>query len=143
MAEHDIDLDAIKAARLETVGKVERKVLFAGKSFLLSPELPWDIAEGLATDDYDQIVSGIKQLLGAKWEDFRALGPSTADVVALGMAASRKFGMNSLGESRASEGTSSRTSRRSRQTSTGTTGSTSRKPSGAKSGSRSGRSGRS
>lgn len=139
----EIDLDAIRAARLEASGHEQHTIKFKGKTFHLAEELPWDLAEGLALDDGPQIADGVKQLLGKEWKDFRKLGPSTADVVDLAVQASAKFGVKDLGESEASSGSSTDSSEPSRPTSTGTTTSTSAKRSGGKRGKRSGASGRS
>lgn len=140
----EIDLDAIRAARIEAGGPERHSIKFHKKTFQLAQELPWDIVEGFAVDDYDQVANGIKQLLDGKWDEFRKLGPSSQDLVALAIEAAKKYGVTDLGESRASDGSSSDTSTSSRPTSTATTPSTSRKRSGAKNnGSRSGVSGRS
>lgn len=136
----EIDLDAIRAARLEVEKTETHQIKFKGQKFPLCEELPWDLAEGLAVDDYVQVVAGIKQLFGDNWNAFRALGPSRDDVIAIAFAAAAKLGVKDLGESEASGASSTATTKPSRRTSSASTRSTSGKPSGARTASRSAKS---
>jgi hypothetical protein len=130
----EINLDAYEAARKEARGEVAEPhtVRFRGVVFpMVVQEKPWALAEGLAFAKHERIIVGLHRLLGDRWDEFDALGPSEEDIVAFATAAAGLFGMESLGESAASGSSSSSTSAHSRPTSNGSTRSTSRKRSGA------------
>lgn len=114
----EIDLDAIKKAREGGRKRSDRHhVRFRGKRFPIAEETPWDLAFGIATNDVNLIIEGLKDALGKNWETFRELKPSIDDVVALALAI--KALDDASGESTASRGSSSNGSRRSRRTSNG------------------------
>lgn len=131
-----IDLDAAKAARHEA-HEEPHIIRFGGRDFLMPAEPPFEtfeqaisIAEGLdGTEirdaDAQVTLRGIRDLLasllGDQWNDFRALRPSFADLVALAGQIPLLYGFDSAGESEASGGSSESISSPSRPTSNGST----------------------
>lgn len=105
-----IDLDALRAARLEAAGE-SPTVVFGGVTFALPPELPFEVAEYAAILTDEDVtdaasVSAIKgcfrELLDEQYDAFMALRPSKEDVDALFGAVMDLYG-TSPGEPAASE----------------------------------------
>jgi hypothetical protein len=105
-----IDLDKLAAARREKTKKAP-VVVFGGKSFELSPEMPFAVVEavramnGQENDDMAgaQAMADIaRALFGERYTEFLALGPSTEDLTALLEHIGDAYGV-SPGESEASE----------------------------------------
>lgn len=77
----EIDLDQLRAVRLEHDGSEPKFFLFGGEKFALPPELPWDFA--LALSD-GEVRGGFRTLMGDEdYERFMALRPSAQDMTEL------------------------------------------------------------
>lgn len=124
----EIDLDAMRAARLEKVGV--RQLRFKGEVITLpEPEFLFTWREAYERDNAVEIV---QLVLGPEgWAQLVALNPSDDDLRALAAEIPRVYGIG-RGESPASGSSSKTSGARSRRTSGGTTASTSAKRSGAK-----------
>lgn len=100
----EIDLDQLRAARLEHDGSEPRYVIFGGEKFVLPPELPWDFALALADGEAR---GGFRVLLGeADYERFMALGPSTQDMTELINSLDVLYGASGEGSSVSDESSS-------------------------------------
>lgn len=141
-----IDLDAVRAARLEEIG-AGPTVRFGGQDFTLAPELDLEVAFQLAEAsrcrraaralegddpetkvlriDYqgeaaDHSMGAVRAILGQHFDAFRAQHPSNNDVSALIEAVLVEYGTDQ-GEPQASEEPSSDTGEPARPTSAPTT----------------------
>lgn len=111
-----IDLDAARAARREAQGEAP-VVVIDGKELKLPVELPFEVAEGLSAFSDEAIrldpagsatalhrVLGL--LLGPAHDEFMAASPSINDVMMLLDGLVKSYGLEDLGESRASAASS-------------------------------------
>lgn len=138
----ELDLDAVKAAKSEAT-KEPHRLKLRDVHFELPgacPGLLFDVMlEGqLAETQAEQIRLGvelfhrIKKIVGPeKWEALLDAGFDADDFEVLFQGVAKVYGFT-VGESRASRGSSPNGGRRARPTSNGSTRSTSRKPSSAK-----------
>lgn len=113
-----IDLDALRAARLEVIGDGVT-VVFNGREFRLPPEMPIDVALELGAGNPKEAASAA---FGDDFEAFWALRPSMEDLEALFTAWGQSTGVGDAGESEASGAPSNGSSAPSRPTSPATTG---------------------
>lgn len=108
-----IDLDAMRAARMEAQGEEVPSVVFNGTTFDLPAELPFAVVEATVrlqraseTDDNAaaaEVVSDVaKALFGERFKEFLDMKPSMNDVTALLEGVAPAYGTSS-GESPASE----------------------------------------
>jgi hypothetical protein len=103
----EINLDAARAARRETLGETPT-VVFGGETFELEPELPFALVDALldAGDEETAKVAVVKAMakamFGDRYADFMAKNPSMADVQELVIQITPLYGLT-LGESSASE----------------------------------------
>jgi hypothetical protein len=123
----DIDLDELRAVRLEALGR-PRTLRLQGKVFEIPPEFQYAWLEPYNNDDGERLV---REVLGTQAEEFLALA-TLDDIKAFGTRLFAIYGIG-RGEPPASNGSSRNTGGRSRRTSNGSTGSTSGRRSGAKS----------
>lgn len=115
-----IDLDAAKAARRETLGEAP-VVIWQGATFELPVELPFDTGEALLTflEDteagaaavFADVRAILRPLLGARFEEFMAGHPAMGDLIEFMRGLPQEYGFTDLGESVASERSSTTTSR--------------------------------
>lgn len=103
-----IDLDAARAARAEAAGEGP-VVVFGGGDFPLPPEMPFSVAESLATLNEmstsakaAEMQAIFKALLGENYESFMAQSPSLEDMLALIEGLGQAYGLEDVGESEAS-----------------------------------------
>lgn len=138
-----IDLDAARAARAKAEAEAEEPrvghtVRFKKKTFVLPVEIPWSLIDGVTFENGTLVAAGLRELFGDDYDVFASLKPTTEDMIQLATSIVVLEGIGSLGESRASDDSSTDDSSRSRPTSNGSTGSTSGKRSGGKKGKASG-----
>lgn len=127
MSEVDIDLDALRAQRIEAMGG-HRTIRFGGRVFKIAAEFPWSWREVYEKNDSVLVA---RVVLGDQFDDFVALDPSDEDLRAFGREILTIYGLGP-GESPASTDSSQSNGDRSRRTSNGSTARTSAKSSGAK-----------
>jgi hypothetical protein len=105
-----VDLDAARAARREA-DKEGPTVTLDGKSFVLPVELPFAVTEAFmkvasSGDNPEQSISSLatatRLLLGDRYEEFMALGPSVNDLLAMFDGIVKEYGLDT-GESSPSE----------------------------------------
>lgn len=124
----NIDLDAIRAARLEKSVE-ESTVKFGGETFTLPRELPVSFGEALGrvvkridpkTKKEEDVLApdtlgAAKAVLDGQYDRFLALGPSYDDMAEFVNGVADALTGKTEGESKASRSSSKRTSKSSRQ----------------------------
>lgn len=108
-----LDLDAMRAARREAQGEAPI-IRFGGHDFELPVELPFAVAEALASigeaqKSEDQaavtasLIGAMQAIIGiADWPKFEAARPSMQDITELIQGIARLYGLADMGESVAS-----------------------------------------
>lgn len=91
-----IDLDAARLAREEVQGAAP-VIRFAGQDWQLPRELPFEIAEAAASGDATAALKGIQILLGSRWEEFKACGPTLGDIVVIVQGIGELYGVGDPG----------------------------------------------
>ena len=103
----EINLDAARAARRETLGE-SPCVVFGGKKFDLEPELPFALVDALLDAGDDEIAKVVivkamaQAMFGKKYDAFMKLNPTMPDIQELVIQITPLYGLT-LGESSASE----------------------------------------
>lgn len=95
----DIDLDSMKRARQEALGKKRHAVKFGGKRFVLPVELPLEFASALTRGDHE---AALRTVFDGKFDDFMAAAPTYGDFAALTAAVAELYTGQSLPQSSAS-----------------------------------------
>lgn len=128
-----LDLDAERAARAETPGGHTLRV--GGREFALPAELPHGFGQACIeapAKGEEGVARALRLLFGGQYDDLVDQRLTDPDIADLFNKLPALYGLDGLGESSASNGSSPSTGSRSRPTSKRTTASTSGKRAGAK-----------